>query len=256
MRRKRKETDGRPSIIFDVKKRQQHLTGFRKRKKERRKVAQTEILEAARKEKIDLKWEHREEVKRQWKEVQWAERKVEKLFGLEDDPKKRRKVALEDQHGGAIMDQNGQARHCEADRDGPVTVNFDLEDGDDDPFGGCEVTTTIGAVSSDALTTTKGGADGNSESTVAMFGISRRAALEQRLAMLRKLQYGYETDAQRNARRIESLRVQENIRLKALAKRTTKTLEENKKMKKKKKVKRKEKGAKSGAKERRRRKMK
>merc|ERR1719437_199732 len=83
MRSKRKAAqESGPTVTFDLKKRHEYLTGFRKRKKERKRKGQRDLLEQERKEKIDLKWEHREEVKRQYKEIQWAERRVEKLLGI------------------------------------------------------------------------------------------------------------------------------------------------------------------------------
>lgn len=278
MRSKRKETAGGPTITFDTKARKAYLTGFRKRKKERRKQGMRQIMETERQEKITLKWEHREDVKCQWKEVQWAEKKVEKLLGIKDAAaqsekglprlKNRRKAALQDDDAGGNAIADGSVEG-EAPRPRPLTVNFEVEDDDDedDPFGGCEVTTTVGAVGSGAA-----GSDATGGEPTGTLALSRSGgagsksgnpSLALALNELRErcvaLKAVCENDEERKARRAESLRKEELKRQHSLSKKVVKRMEEEKKKKKKKKgtsQKRKDKKKKTGAHARRKRKQK
>mmetsp|Transcript_110584 Transcript_110584/g.276975 ORF Transcript_110584/g.276975 Transcript_110584/m.276975 type:complete len:269 (+) Transcript_110584:112-918(+) len=265
--KRKKDGNNGPAITFDAKARHAFITGFRKRKQERRKKGAAQVAELERQDRINVKWEHREDVKRTWKEVQWAERRVDKLFGpdgplrlknkSEDEDadekpkkgKKRRKVA-------AL--ENGEV---EAITDGRETVAFDAED--DDPFGGCEVTTTVGCGGL-ALTVhdaaTAAGAYGGAGAGQSSEGPLMLALREKRNAG-RDLAHPGMTPAEHAARiqrRTENLRKQEAIRLTALAKREKKQMAEKKKMKKKKskKDKKGDKNRKTTAKARRRRKQK
>lgn len=157
---RKKEDKNQKEIKFDVKKRFDYVTGFRKRKEQRRLKAYREQIEAERQDRIDVKREYREDIKRQYKEVAWAERRVEKLIdgsaftdikmlteeeieGLTEAEKRSRRetLALPPIRGiGAGM---AARRPVTGDR---MTLKFAPEE-DDDPFGDCEVITTIGGVS-------------------------------------------------------------------------------------------------------------
>jgi len=82
----------RPEIVFDEAARNDFLTGFQKRKEARRKQAAVDALEWERHDKIEARKDHREMVKRQWKEVAYAERKVEALMDMQEKEKKRKKA--------------------------------------------------------------------------------------------------------------------------------------------------------------------
>lgn len=126
------------AIIFDAKARNSWLTGFRKRKNERREKAMLESEERLRQDKIELRKERREDIKRKWKEVEWADKRVAKFLI----------PALKDRHKLSALTNGPMSFPDEEDADPSTTVLFGVEDGedDDDPFGGCEVTTTIGDV--------------------------------------------------------------------------------------------------------------
>lgn len=258
-RRRRDPGESGPTITFDPVARHKFLTGFRKRKLDRKKKGHAQVAELERQDRINLKWEMREEVKKQWKEVQWAERRVEKLFGPdgrprsladkpggdEDKPKKKRRRkadALEDAGNGEVL-----AAIADAASSGPVTVAFEAED--DDPFGGCEVT-TVAALGDDA------------EGGPAAFDGPHTLAVPERnrgteLAIAGRALTPAELEA-RIRRRTEALRKEEAKRQVAMSKRITKQMAEKKKMKKKKGNSKKKggKNAKTGARARRRRKTK
>jgi len=118
------ENDG-PTIKFDSTARRKYLTGFQKRKTERRKKAVKEAIEKENWDKIQLRKEHREEVKKNWRELQRSEALTLKALGDIEDKKMLQDAPVEDDR------EVGEA---------PVTVAFAEED--DDPFGDCEVTTT------------------------------------------------------------------------------------------------------------------
>eukprot|EP00448_Togula_jolla_P006193 CAMPEP_0170618386 /NCGR_PEP_ID=MMETSP0224-20130122/26932_1 /TAXON_ID=285029 /ORGANISM="Togula jolla, Strain CCCM 725" /LENGTH=255 /DNA_ID=CAMNT_0010944359 /DNA_START=54 /DNA_END=821 /DNA_ORIENTATION=- len=134
MVKRRKQGQQERTIVFDVASRHDYLTGFRKRKMERRKVAVREQMERERKEKIDSKWDFREDVKRKYKEFLMAERRIDRICNIREEQKRR---ALRDE----VSDQSA------LDDKPAVTVCFEVED--DDPFGGCEVTTSEGVTSLD-----------------------------------------------------------------------------------------------------------
>mmetsp|Transcript_12009 Transcript_12009/g.18145 ORF Transcript_12009/g.18145 Transcript_12009/m.18145 type:complete len:290 (-) Transcript_12009:144-1013(-) len=277
-----------PELVFDVAARQRYLTGFRKRKKERREKAFRELLEKQREENITLKREHREEVKQKWKEVQWADARAVKLLAIQEVERNKQRKALCLARGGTwdevknrpMAIKNGESdSESDSDSDGgsdssdeerrrekmpildqvneaidgdALKVGFAAIEDEDDPFGDCEVTTTVGAATSEAIIPVQ--EHDKDESRLALLGMNPRAAIEQRLAMLRK--HGFETEAERKQRRIESLRKQERVRQKALSKKVTKAIDENNKCgkKKKRKITGKDKRRKAGAKERRKRK--
>lgn len=284
--RRKKASEG-PTVTFDVKARYKYLTGFRKRKKERQRVGHAQVAEKERQDKINVKWEHREEVKKRWKELQWAERRVDKLFGAngllgvedpgaENDGKSRRRKRQK----AALLHSAAEERAAEASaaapksggpvkalEGAPVTIAYDAED--DDPFGGCEVITTVGAVagpsaasaaSADAADADGAGGDGDpagrqwlaTRGERGSLALARKGAEERGLAVPLS---GPEEEARRR-RRTESLRKEEARRQVAASKKLTKSMLEKKKMKQKKgkKDKKVKKGAKVGAKARRRRK--
>ena len=80
-------------------------------------------------DRIEAKKDYRQDVKKKWKDLQRAERRVDALLGPEEQV----------QWLGDLKSSQQIADEL------PVTVAFAVED--DDPFGGCEVTTTVGGVS-------------------------------------------------------------------------------------------------------------
>ncbi|CAE7668666.1 unnamed protein product [Symbiodinium pilosum] len=129
-RRAKREND--QVLTFDPASRQSFLAGFRKRKQDRRKWAVREILEKERQDRIEAKKDHRQDVKQRWKDVQRAEKRVEALLGPQEEV-------------GWLGDLRTEKLK---DEEVPVTVAFEAEE--DDPFGGCEVTTAIAGVSDGA----------------------------------------------------------------------------------------------------------
>eukprot|EP00933_Yihiella_yeosuensis_P009011 TRINITY_DN114771_c0_g1_i1.p2 TRINITY_DN114771_c0_g1~~TRINITY_DN114771_c0_g1_i1.p2 ORF type:complete len:281 (+),score=89.11 TRINITY_DN114771_c0_g1_i1:60-902(+) len=130
--KRRKEKEDRV-ISFDAVSRHSYLSGFRKRKGERRKLAVREIIEKERQDKIEAKKDFRDDVKKRWKDLQRAEKRVDAVLGLGDAEREE------------ILIIGGDRRDAIADGKAPVTIAFEKED--DDPFGDCEVTTTIGGIS-------------------------------------------------------------------------------------------------------------
>lgn len=127
------------TIRFDEKSRFVYLTGFRKRKQERRKKAVAEALEKERLENIQVKKEFREEVKKNWRDMQRANALNLKALGggtktlaITDA---ERLAAIEDGTAEQESDAGGVSAAA-------TTVAFEREE--DDPFGDCEVTTTVG----------------------------------------------------------------------------------------------------------------
>lgn len=138
---------GGPMIRFDPKARKEYLTGFQKRKQARRWKATEEIMQKERQDKIDLRKEHREEVKRAWRDLQHATALTNKALndrGIEDG----RKIS------GAMRDASDD--EDAEDEEAPKMLEFEKEE-DDDPFGDCEVTTTA----FDASASSKGGLAAN-----------------------------------------------------------------------------------------------
>ncbi|CAJ1350152.1 unnamed protein product [Effrenium voratum] len=127
---KRRKVSDEQILTFDPASRHAFVTGFRKRKQERRKWAVREILEKERQDKMEAKKDYRQDVKKKWKDLQRAEKRVDALLGPEE-------VGwLGDLKVDKLQDEE------------PVTVAFQAEE--DDPFGDCEVTTTFGGVSDGA----------------------------------------------------------------------------------------------------------
>jgi len=244
MRRRKKREE--KVITFDPKARYEYITGFRKRKQERRKKAVMEALERERKERIEIRKEIRDEVKQRWKEVQWAERRVEKLFApgtkaLED--MKRRRLALKAENLAEDSDNDSEHSYLPI-ADGDVQqalhiVSFEEEE-DDDPFGGCEVTT--------ALTNEAAKATGEQCRDLALEDPSKQ---ESTLAVAPP-----EDPEERRRRRAKNLAVDEARRQAALVKKAEKLIAEHDKVKRWKKRKNKKrrvrgKGKKPGLRERR-----
>lgn len=246
---------GQHNITFNEAARHEFLTGFHKRKQQRKKEGARQAFEQARKDKMEVKKDYRDHVKQQWKEVQWAERRVQKLLGLEDDEDavtaNVKKRMLQEEHeyegeklaaltDGTIQDAGG----------GSVKVDFSQEDEeDDDPWAGCEVTTTVGVVrdpDTDYLLASGGG--GFYGSKLAVFGRGGKGPENEVLS-----------EAQIEARRkirADNLRKEENIRQASAEKKAWKEKQQAKKDKRKKSRKDKKKTAKNnktGIKERRRR---
>lgn len=134
--KKKKAGDhGGPMIKFDARARQVYLTGFTKRKEKRRWVAQGELLEKARQDKIEARKDIRTQVKNNWNEMQYAQALTNKALarlGLEDTPDCD-VFHLEDSARNEAIEDKARPK-------APVTVGFEREE--DDPFGDCEVTTT------------------------------------------------------------------------------------------------------------------
>ena len=203
-RRKSKlDTDGH-ILTFDPASRHAFVTGFTRRKKERRKWAVREILEKERQDRIEAKKDYRNDVKRKWKDLQRAEKRVEALLGPADEV----------QWLGDLKTEKLR------DEEVPVTVAFTAED--DDPFGDCEVTTTIGGVSD--------GAGGHLP--LALIGKSGNvlSLLGGEAGRLRDLTGVQEEDPEEKVKRRQaSARKEEDRRQVALDKAVTKTLTEKNK---------------------------
>eukprot|EP00931_Biecheleriopsis_adriatica_P009343 TRINITY_DN110413_c0_g1_i1.p1 TRINITY_DN110413_c0_g1~~TRINITY_DN110413_c0_g1_i1.p1 ORF type:complete len:240 (-),score=72.49 TRINITY_DN110413_c0_g1_i1:24-743(-) len=127
-RKAREDSDGKV-LTFDPAARHSYINGFAKRKQERRKWAVREILEKERQDRMEVKKDYRQDVKAKWKDLQRAEKRVEAILGVEEEV-------------GWLGDLKAERLK---DEEEPVTVAFDAEE--DDPFGDCEVTTTVGGVS-------------------------------------------------------------------------------------------------------------
>ncbi|OLP95533.1 hypothetical protein AK812_SmicGene22305 [Symbiodinium microadriaticum] len=132
VKQRRAKRDSDQVLTFDPASRQSFLAGFRKRKQDRRKWAVREILEKERQDRIEAKKDHRQDVKQRWKDLQRAEKRVEALLGPAEEV-------------GWLGDLRSEKLK---DEEVPVTVAFEAEE--DDPFGDCEVTTTIAGVSDGA----------------------------------------------------------------------------------------------------------
>jgi hypothetical protein len=154
----RKNKEEEQELRFDPKSRHAFLTGFRKRKDARRKKASIELIEKSRQEKIDIKREHREEIKKRWKDVCWAERTVDRVLDKRASMMKERQLALGDRHAPAEdsdfddldAGEDGwmpalEDEPADVAKPGTKTVRFQREE--DDPFGDCEVTTSAVALS-------------------------------------------------------------------------------------------------------------
>merc|ERR1712083_989557 len=165
------------------------------------KKALEDIVEKERQDRIELRKDRREDIKRKWKEVEWADKRVERFLipAIKD---RHKLTALTDGSGDSGSDGEG-ADHF-------TTVAFDVED--DDPFGGCEVTTTVGDVSS-------GGNIGESTAlALAVEDASSRSALA-------KLE---DPDARRQ-RRLIAWRTEEKIHKAAVTRKLNKREEGKKK---------------------------
>merc|ERR1719240_2244012 len=126
-------------IRFDPKARVSWVTGFHKRKEERRRQAVREELETDRNERIALRKEIRDDIRMKWKWAQRLYRCSDKLLALED--MKARGQEIEDEEDAEVQRA--------LDNSAGKPVAFDQEE-DDDAFGNCEVVTTV--VSAPALT--------------------------------------------------------------------------------------------------------
>lgn len=154
-KRWRKKTQNDHEIKFDPKARNSYITGFHKRKEERKKKARTEEMEAERKDKLDTKRELREEVKKRWKDVLWAERTVDRVLAKRKVMMKDREERLMLANGGVLPKLNkmgvlaitdgAEAGSDDESEGGESFDSFDvgernynpaaLEDGDDDDDG-------------------------------------------------------------------------------------------------------------------------
>merc|ERR1719240_849871 len=126
-------------IRFDPKARVSWVTGFHKRKEERRRQAVREELETDRNERIALRKEIRDDIRMKWKWAQRLYRCSDKLLALED--MKARGQEIEDEEDAEVQRA--------LDNSAGKPVAFDQEE-DEDAFGNCEVVTTV--VSAPALT--------------------------------------------------------------------------------------------------------
>mmetsp|Transcript_71556 Transcript_71556/g.141921 ORF Transcript_71556/g.141921 Transcript_71556/m.141921 type:complete len:279 (-) Transcript_71556:222-1058(-) len=153
-RRSQRDRGEEKTISFDPKSRIEYITGFRKRKEQRRRKAILEGLERERQENIQVRKELRDEVKQKWKELAWAEKRADRLVDhsrkmLKNNPQRVAAMQLQDADG---LSSPGFSDHEEEEDDDEAlqaltTVAFDREE--DDPFGGCEVTTTLIGVGAD-----------------------------------------------------------------------------------------------------------
>eukprot|EP00747_Dinoflagellata_sp_TGD_P167176 gnl/TRDRNA2_/TRDRNA2_191148_c0_seq1.p1 gnl/TRDRNA2_/TRDRNA2_191148_c0~~gnl/TRDRNA2_/TRDRNA2_191148_c0_seq1.p1 ORF type:complete len:256 (+),score=88.76 gnl/TRDRNA2_/TRDRNA2_191148_c0_seq1:99-866(+) len=136
----KKGTAATESISFDIRKRSAYLTGFRARKEERRRKGKLDAEEAARQEKIQMRADSRADMKQRWKDMQYAQSRVTKQYGVD--------TGEDDEYMGE-QDDDEDASEEAADAtqfgEAPVTVAFDIAAGEeDDPFGDVEITTTVG----------------------------------------------------------------------------------------------------------------
>eukprot|EP00929_Paragymnodinium_shiwhaense_P112819 TRINITY_DN81090_c0_g1_i1.p2 TRINITY_DN81090_c0_g1~~TRINITY_DN81090_c0_g1_i1.p2 ORF type:complete len:309 (+),score=133.60 TRINITY_DN81090_c0_g1_i1:85-1011(+) len=177
--RTKKEPKEEKALLFDPEARLKYLKSFRKRKQDRRKKAQHEALDKERQERIEVHREHREDIKKRWKDVAWAERTVDRVLQKRLQMAEERRLALANGDPAAIAAQAIKDRDAESDnevvelndfdlggkdwmprledmdpemqefaRPRLVTINFAIEgDKEEDPFGDCEVTTTAVALS-------------------------------------------------------------------------------------------------------------
>lgn len=217
MRRKRRaDKENEKVIAFDPASRHAYINGFGKRKEERRKFGIRQHLEQERQDRMEVKRDHRNDVKKKWKDLQRAEKRVEALLGL--GPSEEIHIIGGPDRLGALED--GEA---------PITVTFEEED--DDPFGNCEVTTTVGGIS------TRG------EGHLPLALISKSgdvlAQLRGQAGQLRDLTGMPEDLEVRQKRRIESSLREEEKRQKSLTDKVTKLINMKHKggVKKKRKVK-------------------
>jgi len=153
-KRSQRSSEEQKSISFDPKSRLEYITGFRKRKEQRRRKAILEGLERERQENIQVRKELRDEVKAKWKELAWAEKQADRLVDyrhkmLKNNPE--RLAAMQLQDGDEFSSPGFSDAEEEEEEDEALqaltTVAFDREE--DDPFGGCEVTTTLIGVGAD-----------------------------------------------------------------------------------------------------------
>lgn len=115
-------------ITFDASHRNKFLTGFHARRQERIKKAKDKQEEDKKQEKKDIKTEYRSQVMTQWHEMQRHKALVEKMIGGDK--------------GEASSSSAGEAQKQAEGEDEPKVEDFD-EEGDDDVFGGCTVTTDL-----------------------------------------------------------------------------------------------------------------
>jgi len=144
--RKKGGKQGPQTVRFDVKARYAYLTGFRKRKEARRRKALLQQMEKERQENIEVRRDAREEIKRSWREVQFAVKRTEKALGY------AKVRALEDRRADCagtkeapLLEDVANSADEAAGAAEQTTVAFErIEDGD--AFGDCEVTTTADCV--------------------------------------------------------------------------------------------------------------
>jgi len=224
-RRSQRGREEQKNISFDPKSRVEYITGFRKRKEQRRRKAILVGLERERQENIQVRKELRDEVKQKWKELAWAERRADKLVDhtrkmLKNNPERAAAMQLQD---GDEFSSPGFSDHDAEEDDETLqaltTVAFDSEE--DDPFGGCEVTTTsIGVVANraDGYFQTKQlatMAERNHERSLALQKSGSTAIVSE------------EEAAAHRKRRAEALAQEEKRHLKAANKKVTKLLAEH-----------------------------
>jgi len=188
---------------------------------------QREVLEAERADRIQVKRERREDIRKIWKEVQFAGAKADKVLALKYGEDFIRQ--LKDEESGITKAWAPSAIEDGRVEPNDTTEKVDFDQEDDDPFGGCEVTTTT--------------LETRNEPTKLEDAFKKpRDALQIELPGKIKAADGstltlswrgvYESEEQRLARRTKSLRKQENIRTTSLKKRVLSSIAERKKMKK------------------------
>jgi len=122
-------------IKWDSAKRKEYLTGFRKRKQERKWKGMVEVLEKERQDRIAVKRDVREQVKQNWRDLQRSQALTNKALsrlGI-TDADDRGAMYLEDASDDEVPRPKKKA-------EAQKMICFEKEE--DDPFGDCEVTTT------------------------------------------------------------------------------------------------------------------
>jgi len=135
-------------IVFDVAARKNFITGFRSRKDARRKVATLELAETARWDKIKAKAEQRAEIKENYKSFQRHVTRAEAWKEGDEHGSSDEEETVTKQTKKGRKKKRDASPEPEPDDDDDAKVAVDTvafgQEEDDDLFGGCEVTTTIG----------------------------------------------------------------------------------------------------------------
>lgn len=137
-------------IKFDSAKRRDYLTGFHKRKQERKWRGMVEVLAKERQDRIDVKRDVREQVKQNWKDLQRSQALTNKALS-------RLGIADGDDRGAKYLEDASDDEVPRPKKKAEAQKMICFEKEEDDPFGDCEVTTTA----FDAADAAGGSASGN-----------------------------------------------------------------------------------------------